>query len=1034
MKAQLRILLLVVTGVNGLVCAAGLTDCYTEADSWAETLVGTRAGVLDLMKASSDLPVLGPWYANRPIEAEDVSVTHFPNAKVDVTAESEEPLLRWRQRNYEDARTHDLRLRPGTLIHLFRTITVDEALRTEVTLSCDDAMEVWLNGKRIFHVKENHSLQADQHTATLDLQKGENHFLMKVYNSRGGSGFYFCLSGSQNSFNRGYEQLSRQLWQDFPVEMDWWLQDDRLARGKLPAMSEAFKRYFKPVRDCTLEHQLIETVLSQLNTSEAASLKKTLASLTSASVPAEDVRWLTLYTQASKMRRQQRLAGVVAGSRHILFIKRHPVQPSFFGYTEGQSDAQHESHFVPGSALCLLTVNSPTDMQVETLLADPTGVIRDMDVSWDGQRILYAHKKSQKDDDYHLYEMDARTRTIRQITSGKGVADYEGRYLPNGDIVFSSSRCVQTVDCWWTEVSNMYRCDKDGQYLRRLGFDQVHTLYPAVLHDGTLVYTRWDYNDRGQVFPQGLFQMNPDGTGQTQYYGNNSWFPTTTSHVRSIPGSSKILAVLMGHHSWQAGKLAIIDRTQGRQEDSGVQLVAPWRDNPLQDKIRKGQYRVDGYGQDEELFRHPWALNEDEYITAMTPDSRARQNGTPFMLYYVDKHGHREVLVADKDISCDHPIPLASRQRPPIKATAVDYAKDSGTYFMEDVYVGPGLKGIARGTAKKLRVVSLEYRAAGVGNNGNGGEAGGALISTPISVGNGCWDVKKIWGETPIQADGSAFFSVPARTPVYFQVLDRQGYVIQTMRSWSTLMPGEHLSCIGCHEDEGTAPVNTKQTMAMKKGPQTLTPFYGPPRGFSFVKEVQPILDQHCISCHDGLEGDDKAFSLLSRPYHDTSAKRFWSEAYLALTGSMPQSQARGKSDRDVVNWIDSQSPPSMLPPKHRGAITSGLMKILSEGHGKTQLDKEAMHKIAAWIDLGVPFCGDYLEANAWNQDDMDKYMRYQRKREALAREDHENIERLFAEQHNTSIKMPAPEPRYQDYLAAGPGLDAAGKTREKTD
>ncbi|MCP4454060.1 MAG: hypothetical protein GY809_21585, partial [Planctomycetes bacterium] len=392
------------------------------------------------------------------------------------------------------------------------------------------------------------------------------------------------------------------------------------------------------------------------------------------------------------------------------------------------------------------------------------------------------------------------------------------------------------------------------------------------------------------------------------------------------------------------------------------------------------------------------------------------------------------VLVADRDVSCDHPIALASRQRPPMKATLADYAQDSGTYFMEDVYVGPGLKGIPRGTAKKLRVVSLEYRAAGVGNNGNGGEAGGAMISTPISVGNGCWDVKKIWGETPIQADGSAFFSVPARTPVYFQVIDKQGYVVQTMRSWSTLMPGEHLSCIGCHEDEGTAPVNTKQTIAMQKGPQKLVPFYGPPRGFSFAKEVQPILDQHCISCHDGSGHDDKAFSLLSRAYHDTSAKRFWSEAYLALTGSKRQSQARGESNRDVVNWIDSQSPPSMLPPKHRGAITSGLMKMLSEGHGKTQLDREAMGKIAAWIDLGVPFCGDYLEANAWNQDDMDKYMRYQRKREALAREDHKNIEQWSVEQRHVAITMPEPEPRYQDYLAVGPGLDAMRKKEEKTD
>ena len=89
-------------------------------------------------------------------------------------------------------------------------------------------------------------------------------------------------------------------------------------------------------------------------------------------------------------------------------------------------------------------------------------------------------------------------------------------------------------------MSNLYTCDPGGRFLRRLGFDQVHTVFPSVLADGRVVYTRWDYNDRGQVFPQALFQMNPDGTGQTEFYGNNSWFPTTIAHARGIPGTGKV--------------------------------------------------------------------------------------------------------------------------------------------------------------------------------------------------------------------------------------------------------------------------------------------------------------------------------------------------------------------------------------------------------------------------------------------------------------------------------------------------------------
>jgi Tol biopolymer transport system component len=112
-------------------------------------------------------------------------------------------------------------------------------------------------------------------------------------------------------------------------------------------------------------------------------------------------------------------------------------------------------------------------------------------VSWDGKYIYYAHKKSLNEDDYHIYEYDPATDNVRQITFGKGFVDYEPACLPNGDIIFSSTRCVQTVDCWWTEVSNIYRCNRDGKFLRRLGFDQVHTVSPSVLDDGRIIYTRW---------------------------------------------------------------------------------------------------------------------------------------------------------------------------------------------------------------------------------------------------------------------------------------------------------------------------------------------------------------------------------------------------------------------------------------------------------------------------------------------------------------------------------------------------------------
>ena len=754
-----------------------------------------------------------------------------------------------------------------------------------------------------------------------------------------------------------------------------------------------------------VDGEVVGRVLKELGDG-AKPLRAALDRLTNEKAPGGDTRWLDLYAAACQERRQVRLRRLIEKYPQIVFTKHYNLGGSHYAYTEGQSDAQAERHFQPGSALCLLELEA-AGARVRTLIDDPKGVIRDPDVSYDGRRIVFAWKKSSRQDDYHLYELEAETGEVRQLTFGLGFADYEPAYLPGGDIVFNSTRCVQIVDCWWTEVSNLYTCDKDGRFLRRLGFDQVHTNYPQVLDDGRVIYTRWDYNDRGQIYPQPLFQMNADGTGQTEFYGNNSWFPTTIMHARGIPGTPKVVAILSGHHCLQKGKLALVDPSRGTQEAAGVQLIAPVRETrPV---------HVDAYGQDAEQFQYPYPVTETEFVVAYLPDGGAdKRKGGLFGLYRVDLDGRRELLACDPKISCNQPVPLAPRPLPPPRASSVDYRKDKGIYYVRDVYSGAGLKRVARGAVRSLRVVALDFRAAGIGENGSGGPAGGALSSTPPSVRNATWDVKKVLGATPVYDDGSAMFAVPARTPVYFQLLDAKNHVVQSMRSWSTLQPGETFACVGCHEAKGeTASPEGGVTTAVRRGARALEPFYGPPRGFSFPREIQPIFDRHCIGCHDDRtavprpekrgakadaqpapaalapDGAKKAFSLLDARTLDAGSKRMWSDSYLALT--------RGGTPNRLVNWLNVQSIPPMLPPYFAGATKSELVILLEKGHYEVKLNREEMDKIACWIDLLVPFCGDYTEANAWNEAEKKKYAYFLAKRERMAAVERENIRALLA-------------------------------------
>ena len=815
------------------------------------------------------------------------------------------------------------------------------------------------------------------------------------------------------------EQWQRQVERDFPVEWDWALQDG----------SGGFCRWLSDDTSIETETRMITRVLDELG-SDGSVLRAEFDELRRTRVSPTDHRWLDLYVKACKCRRAIRLRPLVNKCGKIVFVKNFLERQDRYGahytYTQALSDGQGDRYFTPGSALCVLEVQEGNFGTVRTLIDDPNGVIRDPAVSYDGKRVLFAWKKSDRNDDFHLYEMDLETSSVRQLTFGLGFADFEGVYLPNDDIVFSSTRCVQTMDCWWVEVDNLYTCDRDGRYLRRLGYDQVHTNFPAVMDDGRVIYTRWEYSDRGQVFLQPLFQMNPDGTGQTEYYGNDSWFPTSILHARGIPGTGKAIGILAGHHTRQTGKLAIIDPAKGRQENSGVQLIAPVRQTlPI---------REDTYGQDGELFQYPYPLNETEFLVSYSPFGWARK---PLLvnIYLMTIDGRRELLVADPEISCKQPILLAPRTRPRARTSMVDYREKTGTYCLHDIYAGPGLAGVPRGTIKRLRVVELEFRAAGIGSSLNYGPVappGGWVVVTPVSV-NGSWDVKVVLGDAKVYEDGSACFVVPARTPVYFLALDAKGHAVQTMRSWSTLQPGEVSSCVGCHESKNEAPPVTTANMplALEAGPQPLMPFYGSPRGFSFIQEIQPILDRHCILCHNlrphslqPATGDPTvdpnrtpppggvanapqrvpvprpAFSLLGTQTPEAGVGRKWSDAYLALTqafkkGNFLSAESSGK----FINWISPQSVPSMLPPYPGGAAKSALIAMLEEGHEGVELSREEMDKIACWIDLLVPYCGEYTEANAWSPQEVGKYHHYLRKRESMIEIERKSIEELIAGQ-----------------------------------
>ena len=799
-----------------------------------------------------------------------------------------------------------------------------------------------------------------------------------------------------NNFNT--PTLNRFVWrmldEIYPVESDAFLRDfgfdlskfPKDESGKIESLKNASRKIFE-----------------RLNKTSQVGRLGSVKSLKDAA---------EIYQKAIYLRRNEFLKKLDAHPKKYVYVERYPIAPSFYGYTEGLSDARSESRFTPDSKLCMLEFLPGGKIKRTVLLEDKTGCIRDPDVSYDAKRVIFSWKKSLLDDDFHIYEMNLETGKIAQLTFGR-FADIEAKYLPNGEIVFNSTRCEQTTDCWLTEVSNLYMMRGDGSFMRRVGFDQVCTTYPTVTEQGDVIYTRWDYSDRGQVFPQGLFSMKYDGTFQTEVYGNKSWFPTVIGHARQIPNTKKYMAVLHGHHTGQRGKLAVIDPSKGRQEAVGVEYLAP--------RKKAEAVKIDAFGQDGPQFQYPYPFSEDLFLVTFEPNQGANHSyPSTYGIYLMASDGDRELVASHPYLDSNQIVPAAPRKIPNLEKSRVDYSKDKGYLFIRNIYYGDGVKGVKKGSIKKVRVVKIDYRRAPVGAlDGKSNEGGmwlGNLVCTPVSLGQGTWDTKEILGEVDVAPDGSAYFEIPARTPVYFQPIDENGTAVTTMRSWTAMQPNEFYSCLGCHGDRDT-PNPVKLNIAKDRKPEKLKPFYDIKGGFSFRKHIQPILDKNCVSCHNDrniprlIKGKEKisvaslvptagekwlelekenskksvrAFSLLDYPMPNTAAKREFNDAYYNLL--QPEFGDRGNNPvfadfkNPLINWLGMQSLPTLQPPYKRGAATSEIMGLLRGGHGGVKLSREELDKIAAWIDLYVPYCGDYYEANLWSDDDKAYYNYYEEK------------------------------------------------------
>jgi len=603
-----------------------------------------------------------------------------------------------------------------------------------------------------------------------------------------------------------------------------------------------------------------------------------------------------------------------------------------------------------------------------TIVYRPGGkeLLSDIDLHYDADKLLFSLPDKNRTLQVFEIGIDPSTGSIaggkgpRQISPSNkfGVHNFDPCYLPNGNIVFVSTAPLQAVPCNSSvNVAMAYIMDSRGKGIRQLCFDQDHNYSPTVTNDGRILYLRWEYTDLPHVWGRYLFTMNPDGTSQREYYGSGSYWPNGIFYARPIPGHpTKVVGIVTGHHVGRVGELVIFDPALGNKSTQGVIQRIPGYGKKvealIQDKLTENSWPK---------FLHPFPLGDGDtgdgagkyFIVSAKPTPRDLWG-----IYLVDIFDNMTLIKELEDYVLLEPIPLKKRKRPPLIPDKVDPSRKDAAIYIENVYRGPGLAGVPKGSVKKLRLFTYHFayrRSAG--------------INYMVGI-DGPWEPKRVLGTVDVEADGSALFSIPPNTPISIQPLDEKGMAVQLMRSWMTAMPGEVLSCVGCHENNSDGAPNSR-TIAARKAPRKIVPWKGPVRGFSFSRDVQPVLDKYCVGCHDGKLRKNRPIPDLRRDQGRFIVFRNRDPRPRVIKG-IEKRQLFGKYSgvfdpsfvelRAYLRVPGLESDLRMLNPYEFHPTTSELVQMLSKGHHGVKLDADAWDRLVTWIDLNAPCHGTWRD------------------------------------------------------------------------
>ena len=661
------------------------------------------------------------------------------------------------------------------------------------------------------------------------------------------------------------------------------------------------------------------------------------------------------YISVRHLRRKMILSHPALDFEKILINRNPPTRYSHNG------DQHLGRHSRIGKGLTILSDWKSDNIKVAPMLKAgklPEGAVRNPDLHYDAEKVAFAFcdhtREGQKR--YFLYEAALDGSWVRQLTGTKRdkfntwdnratviIEDNDPCYLPDDEIIFITTRCQSFGRCHggrYNPAWNLHRCDKNGDNIKQLSFANENEYEPSVLNDGRIVFTRWEYTNRHEMFFHMLWACRPDGTNVTHFFGNDMLHPMMMVEATAIPGTHRVMTTAQGHHSYNTGTTIVLDTNIGENTEKAITHLTP--ETPYSESP--------GGGWPKPHYSHPHPLTEDLFLASRANHNVHPQGRTPppadRAIYLVDPTGGRELIYEDLDVASFSPIPIRKRKRPPVMPTMVrPDAPDYGTVFLQNAYLTRkenDPKGIIKpGMIKAIRVIAIGVQP----------RAGRSPCHMRVHV-----EIpRKVIGTVPVDATGSAYFKVPARTSLQVQTLDENGMAILTEKSLFYLQPGENRSCVGCHEPEGSSPIVSAMAKLRRLTPVDLKPAAGPAYegGLSFMRTVQPVLDRYCIKCHGLGEGKDPK-GEKTKLIHDGQT---WPQSFKALVALGDhkvglKSYMGGSKNHTVEDRNISK-------PRRFFAFRNKVSHMLVKNHGKCNMDTDSYMRIIEWLDVNAQCYGD---------------------------------------------------------------------------